>query len=161
VRWTITGANPGSGSGTTDANGQVKIAWDGVHDGSDSLRVFWDKNANGAFDFGEPAANATVNWVLPVPVIAKTVNVEPIDGVVLIKLPKGTLAGKVSAAANGFIPLDEAKNVPIGTIVDASKGTMELTTAVKKGSAKTQSGQFFDGEFQMDQAKNSPFMELT
>ena len=160
VRWTITGVNPGTGTGTTDANGQVKISWDGVHDGADTLMVFWDRNANGAFDFGEPAGTATVNWVLPAPVIAKTVNIEPIQGTVLIKLPKAN-GSKVAAAASGFIPLDEAKNVPIGTIVDATRGRMELTTAVAKNNTKTQSGQFYSGQFQMGQQKNSPYMELT
>jgi hypothetical protein len=72
------------------------------------------------------------------------VNADPITGTVLVKLPKGK-GSKASAAASGFIPLEEATNLPIGTIVDARKGTLELTTAVKKGSKATQSAQFYSG----------------
>jgi hypothetical protein len=161
IRFTITGVNAGRGQATTNAGGTAAVNWDGVHDGADSVRAWVDLNNNGQFDFGEPADTATINWVLPAPTVAKTVNIEPVKGKVFVKLPKGK--GRVGAAqSSGFIPLDEAKNVPVGTIVDTHQGTVELTSAatLNVGGA-TQASQFFNGNFQIKQARSKqPITEL-
>ena len=86
LRYTIAGANPGGGTATTSAAGSAPISWDGVHDGKDTLTVFYDHDASGTLTSGDPSATAGVDWVLPAPVIAKTANVEPISGTVLVKL---------------------------------------------------------------------------
>ena len=132
-----------------------------MHDGTDSVSVWADLNGNGKFDFGEPADTATVDWVLPPPKVAKTVNIEPVKGKVFVKLPKKK--GRVSAAQSaGFIPLEEAKNVPVGTIVDTRQGTVELTSAASlKATGPTQASQFFKGNFQIKQTKATrPVTEL-
>jgi hypothetical protein len=161
IRFTITGVNAGRGQATTNAGGTAAVSWDGVHDGADSVRAWVDLNNNGQFDFGEPADTATITWVLPAPTVAKTVNIEPVKGKVFVKLPKKK--NRVGAAqSSGFIPLDEAKNVPVGTIVDTHQGTVELTSAatLNVGGA-TQASQFFNGDFQIKQARSKqPITEL-
>jgi len=97
--------------------------------------------------------------VLPVPVIAKTVNVEPIDGVVLIKLPKGTLAGKVSAAAKRLHPARRGEERPDRHDRRREQGHDGADDRRQEGQALRRSrASSSTGEFQMDQAKNSPFM---
>jgi hypothetical protein len=159
----IAGANAGTGLVLTDAAGKATIAWDGVHDGSDNLTAYLDLNGNGMLDASDHAATASVNWVLPVPQIAKTVNLEPVSGQVFVKLPAGANGKKDPAAhaAGSYIKLEEAKSVPMGTIVDARRGRVDLTSAVKKGSSATQTGQFYSGAFQMLQENTArPYTEL-
>jgi hypothetical protein len=158
LRYSITGANPGNGIVKTDANGVAAIAWNGVHDGTDTLTAWADLNGDTVQDPSEPADSATVQWVLPTPVVAKTVNIEPVKGKVLVKLPAG--ASRVHGAASGFIPLEEARTVPVGSIVDTRKGTVQLTSAANRLGA-TQASQFWQGDFLIRQAKAAqPVTEL-
>jgi hypothetical protein len=162
LRYAVTGANAVSGLFSTRGDGTAPVPWDGVHDGADSVRVWVDLNGNGRFDFGEPADTATVTWVLPAPVVAKTVNIEPVKGKVFVKLPKKKGSRVSAAQAAGFIPLDEAKNVPVGTIVDTHQGTVNLTSAatLTKGGA-TQASDFSKGNFQIKQGRaRQPITEL-
>ena len=86
---------------------------------------------------------------LPAPVLGKAVNVDPVSGTVLVKLP-----GRASAAAvskgKGFVPLTAARQLPVGTQVDARRGTLSLVAATGKGG-KTQSGVFGGGLFGVSQ----------
>ena len=50
------------------------------------------------------------------------------------------------------MPLASLRDVPFGTVVDASKGHVEVTTATAKGG--TQSGEFLLGEFTLEQGHN-------
>jgi len=63
VRFTVTGSNPTSGSGTTDANGEATFCYIGTVAGADAITAFADANNNGMFDAGEPADAATKAWV--------------------------------------------------------------------------------------------------
>ena len=56
---------------------------------------------------------------LPPPAFAKTVNVRPLTGKILVELP----------ATNRFITLSGARQVPVGTLVNASAGVVRLTAA--------------------------------
>jgi hypothetical protein len=81
------------------------------------------------------------------PVFGHTAVVQPVSGVVLIELPGSHI----------FIPLDSAANVPFGTIIDASRGTVQLISAADT-SGRTQTGQFYGGAFRLGQTSaRSPF----
>ena len=79
---------------------------------------------------------------VPSPVLAKTGNVAPVEGTVLVELP-GTKT---------FVPLASLTQIPFGTIIEATHGTVSVTTANPNGT--TQTGQFFDGQFILTQGKN-------
>jgi len=63
VRYSISGANPASGSLLLSAAGSAAIAWTGANAGSDTLTAYIDSDGNGSFDPGaETQASATVTW---------------------------------------------------------------------------------------------------
>ena len=150
IVWTVGGANPASGTATAGADGTAAIAWSGAKSGTDTLTAFVDGNGNGSRDAGEPQQTFTVQW-LAAPTIGKTANVEPVSGIVLIK------------QGNTFVRLDAAKQVPLGSTLDTTNGRVQLQTASGAGStAKPQTGEFFQGVFQVTQTKDrAPITELT
>ena len=75
----------------------------------------------------------------PPPVQGKKVNVQPLSGSVLVKLP----------GAAKFVRLPDAEQVPVGTIVDARKGKVRLFSAGKGG--RVQFADFYEGMFQVTQ----------
>ncbi len=94
---------------------------------------------------------------LPPPVLYRTVNVTPVSGKVYVKLPRGAhlsrapgthgpLAVDSLAKGRGFIPLTQARQIPVGSELDTTGGTVAITAAnTKKGS--TYSGDFTAGLF--------------
>jgi hypothetical protein len=80
--------------------------------------------------------------VVPPPVLAKTGNVAPVSGKVLVELP-GTKT---------FVPLSSLKQIPFGTIVEATHGTVSVTSAQPNGT--TQTGEFFEGQFILTQERD-------
>ena len=115
----------------------------GITAGPDGNIWFTETSGNriGRFALAAPS--------LPAPVQGKTANLEPVSGTVLVKLPGSAT----------FIPLGEARSVPVGTIVDTRNGVVELTTADKAG--KLQTAQFKYGQFRIAQsAKKGAFTEL-
>jgi hypothetical protein len=100
---------------------------------------------------------------LPPPVVGKTTNVEPVSGKVLVAIPGGAAAARRGAASQKgltFIPLEEARQIPVGSFLDTSDGRVEVQTATG-AAAKTQAGQFFDGLFQILQARSGEERGLT
>ncbi len=105
----------------------------------------------------------------PPPVLGKAVNVTPVSGIVYIELPPGaTLAStslfaplslQASALAaltkgQSFVPLTEARQIPVGSILDTRTGVVGITTATtasRKG--KLQSGDFGAGLFKLLQGR--------
>jgi hypothetical protein len=86
---------------------------------------------------------------IPLPIVARTANAQPVKGAVLVKQP-----GK-----RGFVQLSAATHIPIGSELDTTKGTVSLTTAA--GGGKVQSGLFHGGLFKLGQKKGKhPFTEL-
>ncbi len=104
----------------------------------------------------------------PPPVLGKSVNVTPVSGIVYIKLPPGaTLASAASLSAfspftlgaqalealtkgQTFIPLTEARQIPVGSVLETTGGVVGITTATtasKKG--KQQTGDFGGGIFKL------------
>jgi hypothetical protein len=80
--------------------------------------------------------------VVPAPVLAHTGNVSPVSGTVLVRLP-----GSAS-----FVALSSLRQIPFGTIIDATHGSVSVTTAAPQGG--TQTGEFFEGEFVLTQGRN-------
>ena len=66
----------------------------------------------------------------------------PVSGVVLVELP-----GKKT-----FVPLSSLRQIPFGTLIDATRGRVSVTTAGPHGG--TQSGEFFKGLFILTQGRN-------
>ncbi len=79
---------------------------------------------------------------VPTPVPAKSGDAAPVSGKVLIELP-GT---------RKFVPLNSVKQIPNGTLVNATNGSVQIT--VKLPNGQTQTGVFFGGEFQFEQSKS-------
>ncbi len=91
---------------------------------------------------GSGAVSAAVFFAPPAPVLGSTGNVSPVSGTVLIKLP----------GSNTFVPLSALRQIPFGTVIDATHGRVSVTTAGPHGG--TQTGEFFDGEFVLTQGSN-------
>jgi CSLREA domain-containing protein len=162
VRYQVAGPNPTAGAATTDASGQARIAWDGVREGTDKLSGYVDVDSNLTADAGEPSAQASVVWSLPAPLQGRTMNLEPVSGVVRIRLPatagrKGVGAAGVSRTA----VLTEGRQVPIGTVVDVRSGRVQMSTlAGRRGSI--QKGEFYGGVYQTTQSRSAarPYTEI-
>jgi hypothetical protein len=82
------------------------------------------------------------------PQAGKTVELETADGQVLIEEP----------GENTFATLKEATVVPVGTEIDASKGTVRMTSATADGG--TQEGEFSLGGFEVAQGPDSSVVTL-
>jgi hypothetical protein len=89
---------------------------------------------------GSSDGAAASKAALPQPVFAKTVNLSPVSGKILVEPP----------ATTGFVALSGARQVPVGTSVDASSGVVHLTAAT--GTPRDlDAGDFQAGTFQIRQ----------
>jgi hypothetical protein len=88
---------------------------------------------------------------LPAPVLGVSANVEPVSGTVLVALP--------GQKRRTFVPLTEARQIPIGSFLDTRRGRVRLTTATPNGGA--QSGDFYAGLFQTLQSRRKKAKGLT
>ena len=80
--------------------------------------------------------------VVPPPVLARAGNVAPVNGTVLVRLP----------GSHAFVPLTSLRQIPFGTVINATHGRVIVTTATPSGG--TQTAEFFGGEFVLTQARN-------
>jgi hypothetical protein len=112
----------------------------------------------------------------PPPVLGKAVNVTPVSGIVYIELPPGATLASHSPLSTlspfsaltpfslavpapltkgqSFIPLTEARQIPVGSVLEATRGVVGITTATtasRKG--KLQSGDFGAGIFKLLQSR--------
>jgi hypothetical protein len=78
----------------------------------------------------------------PSPVLGRTAVVKTVSGTVLVKTP-----GSAS-----FTPLSTTSSVPLGTTIDATNGTVQLSSAADT-AGHPQSGQFYSGIFRVTQTK--------
>ena len=62
VLFEVTGANPATGSSTTNAAGEATFSYTGNNVGSDSISACYDIDESGACDSGEPFASAQATW---------------------------------------------------------------------------------------------------
>ncbi len=132
----------------------------------------------------------------PAPTIGETVNVKPVEGVVLVKFPTGgsgsgsvtaggsgsamagglgsAMAGGLRSAAasgasmahealtkgEGFVPLTETRQVPVGSEIDSRRGTLELVAATKQRH-HTNSAKLSGGVFTLSQQRTGLHKGLT
>jgi hypothetical protein len=102
----------------------------------------------------------------PPPVLGKTANVAPVSGVVYIELPPGATLASFSRSplpsqaftaltkGRSFIPLTEARQIPLGSTLDTSAGIVRITTATTASpKGKVQSGDFGTGIFKLLQTR--------
>jgi hypothetical protein len=66
LRYTITGANPQSGSITLNSSGQGTISYVGNNPGIDTVQMYVDLGGSGVQTSSDPSGTATVTW-LPKP----------------------------------------------------------------------------------------------
>jgi DNA-binding beta-propeller fold protein YncE len=86
---------------------------------------------------------------LPPPQTGETANAQPVNGTVKIKQP----------GSNQFVLLSAGQQIPIGSIIDVTKGTIDLTTT--QTSTTTQTARFYAGVFKLAQTKGAkPITEL-
>jgi hypothetical protein len=118
---------------------QATTAWDLQASAQSGALV--DLVSNFSENTGSPMRFWHTQAVAP-PELAKSVNASVVSGVVLIKLP----------GSNSFVPLTHDSQIPVGATIDATKGRVRVVAALPGG--KLQSSDFFQGVFQVTQAKN-------
>jgi hypothetical protein len=96
---------------------------------------------------------------LPPPVQGESANVTPVRGEVRVKFPPGA-SPKLHGAGGGFVPLTEAQQIPIGSTLDTSKGTVALATASGGEGDALQEGNFRGGLFVLGQSSKNPLTTL-
>ena len=84
----------------------------------------------------------------PAPTLGETVTADVVQGDVLIK--KG----------GRFVRLTDARSIPVGSILDTRRGTVELSSA-RSRKGKTQTGRFSAGVFQVLQSRKTREKGLT
>jgi hypothetical protein len=97
-----------------------------------------------------PYPTAATLEELPPPVVGKTVNVSVRKGKIFFRVPPSTK----------FIELTGPTQLPVGAIIDATKGRINLVSAADKNGT-TQLAWFYDGIFKIGQTKSSkPITDL-
>src|SRR3954447_23529626 len=81
------------------------------------------------------------------PVLGKSLAVGPKDGTVRVREPR----------SGRFVELTEGTNIPPGSVIDATSGTVSLTSAVDK-HGHVQTGEFSGGRFFVRQSKSGDGM---
>ena len=86
----------------------------------------------------------------PQPEFKETVVVDELSGTVKVRV-KGS---------SRFVALDDVRDIPMGSEIDARKGTVELVSVAKDGGAP-QTAKFFDGVFKVTQSGAVTVLTLT
>ena len=99
----------------------------------------------------------------PTPELGRLLVASVVSGTVTIAFPAGfTPARWAHAAQKGltFIPLEQAREIPVGSFLNTRRGTVRLTSATNV-AGKTQSGNFSRGLFQVRQSGKRAAKGLT
>jgi PKD domain-containing protein len=86
------------------------------------------------------------------PVPFKTVNATVVSGEVFVKLPAGAASTSQAKPPKGFVRLEGAETIPIGSTLDTKRGRVKVRSAADT-RRKTQTGQFYRGRFVIRQAR--------
>jgi IPT/TIG domain len=89
-----------------------------------------------------PITNARIASVgpsVPPPVLARTGNVAPVSGKVLVRVP----------GSNRFVALETLTSIPFGSVIDATHGRVVVSTVGPNGTIQV--GEFFEGKFVLRQ----------
>jgi hypothetical protein len=156
-----------TGPGLTSNPSATKVALSTSEPGSFSVtRTAADACGTTSASFDYTVTRNTLA-TLPPPVLGKTVNVEPVSGEVFVKLPPGyasassaSLADSLQAVAPldfateslskgiGFIPLREARQIPVDSVHETTGGVARIATATSKPKEQ-QFGNFGAGIFKL------------
>jgi DNA-binding beta-propeller fold protein YncE len=120
---------PGAGPG------QFSAPVDVASDSSAAVYVADQGNAR-VQKFAEPTPP------LPPATAGATANIESVSGAVLVRRP----------GAPGFVRLRRAEQVPVGSLVQATRGVVRLTTASNLRGGQ-QTARFYDGRFRISQRR--------
>jgi streptogramin lyase len=85
---------------------------------------------------GPTAAPSTA----PVPVLGRSAGVYPLAGTIRVK----------TSARGGFVPLSGAATIPVGSVIDTTRGLLRMVTALNRSGA-TQAVTVWAGEFRVSQ----------
>jgi hypothetical protein len=137
-------AAPGANSvAAGDFNGDGKPDLAASNDQANTLSVFLNTTA--------PATPAPLPAAPPAPPVpGKSVVVRVVSGKVLIKYPAGK--APPGGSTTTFGPLTGIVNIPMGSVIDTTKGRIALTSAADTGGKKTQTADFYQGIFQVKQS---------
>ncbi len=97
------------------------------------------------------------------PTLGRTVNTSVVSGTVLVAVPAGSARAAQSVPGlKGvrFVPITEARQIPVGSLLDTRKGTVRLTSA-RDAKGATQNGDFTAGVFQVLQSRAAKSKGLT
>lgn len=89
----------------------------------------------------------------PAPTLGETANLVPVSGVVFIRFPDdaaGRGAFRALDKGKGFVPLTQARQVPVGSQIDSRRGTLRLV-ADRVGPAGTQAVELGGAVFSVTQ----------
>jgi hypothetical protein len=93
--------------------------------------------------------------VIPTAELGRVVVVEVVSGTVTFALPPAAArAADAHASQKGltFVPLEQAREIPVGSFLNTRRGTVRLVSA-RDSAGKTQSGDFSRGLFQVLQSR--------
>jgi hypothetical protein len=89
------------------------------------------------------------------PVEGRLVNAVPQTGTVLVKLPS-------SAGGSKFVRLESiGRQLPVGSLVDATKGSVHVLTAGGSRGSAQQDGHFGGGLFSISQSRKNPLTTIS
>lgn len=94
-----------------------------------------------------PVPPAGESQSVPPPVLDSSIDAVTLTGSVFVKLP-GT---------NTFVRLSSLRSIPMGSVINATHGTVQITVALPNGTIET--GDFYDGEFIVTQNSSGRVFE--
>jgi FG-GAP repeat len=112
-----------------------------------------DFNGDGRPDLAVSDRGTTLTVLLntTAPATATPAPAPPVAGrSVVVRVVSGTV--RIERAGQRYVTLTDAANIPVGSLVDARKGRVALTSAADTGGKKLQTAQFYDGIFQIKQS---------
>ena len=143
------GGETGGGTGGTTTSGETT----GTTSGGSTTTTTTDPGAKtGDSGTGTGTEGSGEQTTLPPeapPVLGESVGLGPVKGSVTVTLP-----GSASPIA-----LEQGASVPVGSVIDATEGTVALTS-VRDKNGKTQTGQFWGGVFRVGQDRRDAYTEL-
>lgn len=140
---TVTGADEldGTLTGTLSGSALTLTETDGSYTAHFSVTIAPDGQSwSGTLSDSNGTSGIETAILQVPPAVAQSGDVVPVSGTVLVRAP----------GQQTFQPLTSSTSIPMGSLVDATKGTAGVTVAVPGGA--TQSGNFYDGEFAISQA---------
>jgi hypothetical protein len=99
---------------------------------------------------------------LPNPVQGSSVNVQQLAGTVTVGVPGTAARGSARASQKGvtFVPLSEARQIPVGSFLDTRRGKIRLQSARDRRGTR-QNGDFSQGLFQVFQSRKASARGMT